>query len=107
LFGFYDVSAAMQRHGGHLYPWAIADLMLEMRRTPWISLNGVGVLPQYHGRGGNYLLMAEMENTIREFKQFQHAELTQVAETAVQMRNDLQNVGGKPYKNHRVYRKTI
>jgi hypothetical protein len=26
-----------------------------------------------------------------------------VAETAVQMRRDLVNVGGKPYKNHRVY----
>jgi GNAT superfamily N-acetyltransferase len=107
LFGFYDVSASMQRHGGHLYPWAIADLLLEMRRTNWISLNGVGVLPQYQGRGGNYLMMAEMVQTVNEFKQFVHAELTQVAETAVQMRRDLENVGGKAYKNHRVYRKSI
>jgi hypothetical protein len=107
MLGFYDLSKAMQRHGGHLYPWAIADLLLEMKRTNWVSLNGVGVLPQYHGRGANYLMMAEMEKTIKEFKQFQHAELTQVAETAVQMRQDLENVGGKPYKNHRVYRKMI
>ena len=107
MLGFHDLSAAMQRHGGHLYPWAIADLLLEMRKTKWISLNGVGVLPEYQGRGGNYLLMAEMEATIREFKQFEHAELTQVAETAVQMRRDLENVGGKAYKNHRVYQKEI
>lgn len=107
LLGFYDISAAMQRHGGHLYPWAIADLLLDMKRTEWISLNGVGVLPQYHGRGGNYLLMEEMVQTIQEFKQFRHAELTQVAETAVQMRRDLENVGGKAYKNHRVFRKAI
>lgn len=107
LLGFYDVSAAMQRHGGHLYPWALADLLIEMKRTQWVSLNGVGVLPEYHGRGGNYLLMAEMTQTIREFPQFKHAELTQVAETAVQMRKDLDNVGGKAYKNHRVYRKEI
>jgi len=107
MLGFYDVSASMQRHGGHLYPWAIADLLLEMRRTNWISLNGVGVLPQYQGRGGNYLMMAEMVQTVNEFKQFVHAELTQVAETAVQMRRDLENVGGKAYKNHRVYRKNI
>jgi hypothetical protein len=107
MAGFYDVSAAMQRHGGHLYPWAIADLLLDMRKTNWISLNGVGVLPEFQGRGGNYLMMVEMENTIREFKQFQHGELTQVAETAVQMRRDLENVGGKAYKNHRVYHKAI
>jgi hypothetical protein len=30
-----------------------------------------------------------------------------VAETAVQMRHDLENVGGKAYKNHRVYQKQI
>ncbi len=28
MLGFYDISAAMQRHGGHLYPWAIADLLM-------------------------------------------------------------------------------
>jgi hypothetical protein len=33
--------------------------------------------------------------------------MTQVAETAVQMRQDLINLGGKPYKNHRVYRRMI
>jgi hypothetical protein len=50
LLGFPDVSAAIQRNGGRLTPWGIADMMLEMRRTEWISLNGVGVLPKYHGR---------------------------------------------------------
>ena len=107
MFGFYDVSAAMQRHGGHLYPWAIADLLIEMKRTKWVSLNGIGVLPEYHGRGGNYLMMVEMEKTVKGYGQFEHGELTQVAESAVQMRRDLENVGGKAYKNHRVYHKSI
>jgi hypothetical protein len=43
-----------------------------------------------------------MEKTIHEHG-FLHADLTQVAETAVQMRHDLENVGGVPYKNHRVF----
>ena len=105
LFGFPDVSAALQRAKGHLYPWNLADIMLELKRTNWISLNGAGVLPKFHGRGGNVLLYAEMEKTIRHAGQFEHAELTQVAETAVQMRRDLENVGAKPYKNHRVFHK--
>lgn len=54
------------------------------------------------GDRGNALLYAEMEKTVREFG-FQHADLSQVAETAVQMRHDLENLGGKAYKNHRVY----
>jgi hypothetical protein len=73
-----------------------------MRRTKWIALNGAGILPEFQGRGGNALMYSELEKTIREFG-FLHADLTQVAETAVQMRHDLENVGGKRYKNHRVY----
>ena len=106
LFGFPDVSAALQRAQGRLTPWAIADLLLEMRRTSWIALNGAGILPEFHGVGGNALLYAEMEDTLRAYR-FAHADLTQVAESAVQMRHDLENVGGKMYKSHRVYRRNI
>jgi len=102
LLGFPDLSAALQRARGRLAPWNLIDLLMEMKRTKWISLNGAGVLPQYQGLGGNILLYSEMEKTINDFG-FKHADLTQVAETAVQMRNDLINVGGKAYKNHRVY----
>jgi hypothetical protein len=62
----------------------------------------VGILPEFQGRGGNALMYYEMEKTIKEAG-FKHADLTQVAESAVQMRRDLENVGGVPYKNHRVY----
>ncbi|MEN6409161.1 MAG: hypothetical protein ABFD44_05540 [Anaerolineaceae bacterium] len=102
LFAFPDITPAMQRSKGHLAPWSIVDMLLELKRTEWVSLNGAGILPEYHGRGGNALLYTEMQKTMDEFH-FEHAELTQVAETAVQMRQDLINVGGKAYKNHRVY----
>jgi GNAT superfamily N-acetyltransferase len=102
LFGFRDISAAIQRNKGKLLPFGIFDMLLEMKRTKWVDINGAGILPEYQGRGGNALLYSEMEKTIREYG-FLHAELVQVAETAVQMRSDLENVGGVPYKNHRVY----
>jgi GNAT superfamily N-acetyltransferase len=103
LFGFPDVSAALQRSKGRLLPFGIVDLMLEMRRTDWIALNGTGILPEFQGRGGNALMYSEMEKTIKESGRFLHADLTQVAESAVNMRRDLKNVGGHEYKNHRVY----
>ncbi len=102
LFAFPDVSAAIQRNKGRLFPFGLIDLLLEFKRTRWVSLNGAGILPEFQGRGGNALLYSEMEKTIREAR-FLHADLTQVAETAVQMRHDLENVGGVPYKNHRVF----
>jgi hypothetical protein len=106
LFAFPDVSAALQRARGRLLPFGLADLLLEMRRTEWVAINGAGILPEFQGRGGNALLYAEMERTIRE-SGFRHADLTQVAETAVQMRSDLVNLGGRPYKNHRVYARRV
>jgi hypothetical protein len=101
-FGFPDVSRAMQRAKGKLNLFTILDIFSELKKTDWISFNGVGVLPEYHGRGGNALMYSEMEDTLREFK-FDHGELTQVAETTKQMRKDLENLGGSAYKNHRVY----
>ncbi len=102
LFAFPDVSAAIQRNHGKLLPFGIIDLLIESKRTKWVALNGAGVLPKFHGRGGNALLYSEIEKTIHEFG-YKHADLTQVAESALQMRRDLENVGGVAYKNHRVF----
>ena len=101
-----EMSAALQRQGGHITPWGIADMMLELKRTKWVSLDGVGILPDYQGLGGNALMYAEIEKTIHDFG-FEHAEETQMAETAVQVRKDMNSLGVKPYKNHRVYHKKI
>ncbi|HLF72770.1 MAG TPA: hypothetical protein VI524_00360 [Anaerolineales bacterium] len=107
LFAFPDVSAALQRAKGRLFPFGLIDILLEMRRTKTISGNGMGILPEHQGKGGNALLYYEMGRTIFEFKQFEHVEMTQVAETTRQMRADLKNLNGVEYKNHRVYRKRL
>ena len=106
VFAFPDISAALQRAHGRLLPFGLPDILLEMKRTKWLSLNGAGILPEFQGRGGNALLYTEMEKTLSDFH-YTEAELTQVAESAVQMRCDLVNIGGKPYKNHRVYIKHL
>ncbi|MBP6179901.1 MAG: hypothetical protein KA473_14490 [Anaerolineales bacterium] len=107
LFAFYDVSAAMQRAKGRLFPFGLVDILLEMRRTQTVSVNGMGILPQFQGHGGNALLYYAMGKTLLEFKQFVHVEMTQVAETTEQMRADLKNLNGVEYKNNRVYRKKL
>jgi GNAT superfamily N-acetyltransferase len=106
LFAFPDVSAAIQRCKGRLLPFGLPDMLLEMRRTKWVAVNAAGVQPEFQGRGGNALLYTEMEKTVRQ-RRFEQAALYQVAETAVNMRRDLDNVGGIRYKNHRVYTRKI
>jgi hypothetical protein len=107
LFAFPDVSAALQRAKGHLLPFGIIDILLEMKRTKTVSGNGMGILPEFQGKGGNALLYDEMGRTVFGFNQFEHVEMTQVAETTRQMRADLKNLNGVEYKNHRVFRKSI
>jgi hypothetical protein len=82
-------------------------LLIEIKRTNWISFNGVGILPEYQGLGGNAIMYTELEKSMHENDQFIHSELTQVAESAKQMRKDLLNLGVKFYKNHRVYQRDI
>jgi hypothetical protein len=106
FFGFPDISRALQRHNGQLNPISIADFLLELKRTDMIAMNGAGVLPEYQGRGGNALMYYEMEKTLLDSR-YRHGELTQVAESAVQMRKDLIIAGGQPYKNHRVFRRAV
>jgi hypothetical protein len=107
LFAFHDVSAALQRARGRLFPFGLLDILLELKRTDTVSVNGMGILPEFQGHGGNAMLYSEMGHTLLDFKQFVHVEMTQVAETTEQMRADLKNLNGVEYKNHRVYRKRI
>ena len=107
LFAFHDVSAALQRARGKLFPFGLLDILLEIRRTNTVSVNGMGILPEHQGHGGNALLYYAMGKTLLEFSQFSHVEMTQVAETTEQMRADLKNLNGVEYKNNRVYKKQI
>jgi hypothetical protein len=106
LFAFPDIAAAIQRSRGRLLPFGLLDMLLEMRRTRWVAINAAGILPEFHGIGGNALLYAEMEKTIRD-SGFEHAVFYQVAETATEMRRDLERMGGTTYMNHRVYTRQI
>jgi len=106
LLGFPDISAALQRQGGRITPWGIADMLMEFNRTRFISLNGLGVLPEYKGRGVVALLYDEMSKVLQE-SPFGEGELTQMAETAKEVRIELVTYGAVPWKNHRIYTRTV
>jgi GNAT superfamily N-acetyltransferase len=106
LFVFPDISAALQRCKGNLFPFGIFDILLEMKRTEWVALNGEGILEEFQGKGGNALLYSEIKKTVDEYG-FKYVDAPQVAETAVQMRRDLINLGAIPYKTHRVFRRSV
>jgi hypothetical protein len=52
LFAYPDISAALQRTKGQIYPFGWIHLLSEMRRTKWVNINGAGIIEQYQGLGG-------------------------------------------------------
>lgn len=105
VIGYPDVAAAIQRIKGRLWPLGWIHVLVEARRTEWVTFNGVGVVPAYQGAGVNAVLYAELGKTVQSDKfNFEHADCVQAAETNVHSLGDANAVGVKWYKTHRVYR---
>ncbi|MBN1955346.1 MAG: hypothetical protein JW900_09885 [Anaerolineae bacterium] len=107
ILAYPDLSAAVQRCRGRLWPLGWYHLKREFKRTRWLNFNGAGILPPYRGLGGNAILYAEMYRTLTERPQYQHADWVQVQETNYRMLNELETLGVKPYKRHRIYERPL
>lgn len=106
LFAYPDISAAVQRTQGHLYPFGWIDYLLEMRRTEWVNINGMGIMPEYQGLGGTAILFSEMYKSIIEGG-FKHAEIVQIGVENEKMQRELRELGIDFYKTHRMYERSI
>jgi hypothetical protein len=103
LFGFHDLSAAMQKARGKLNLLSAFRLLREYKKADRILINGMGILPDFQGTGANTLLYAEIEKTIRQYTQFKHLEMVQIQETTAKMLSNVKTLQGKIHKTHRVY----
>lgn len=106
VFGFPDLSAAIQRSRGRLWPLGWVYLLREYKRTRWVNANGLGLLPKYQGLGANAVLYTELYHTIRDFG-FAHCDVVQVVEENVRSRSDMETMGVDWYKRHRTYTRSL
>ena len=104
LFGFPDLSRALQKNAGRLGPLQLLRLLSAIRSNDELILNGMGILPQYQRLGGNALLYHELEKSAAGGS-FRRAELVQVSERTELMLRDIQTLGGRICKVHRMYEK--
>ncbi len=102
LLAYPDISAAIQRTAGRLWPFGWIDMLLELKRTKWINVNGAGILEQYRGLGGTALLFAAMYNSVKNTG-YEHADLVQIGVENDRMQRELRELGIQFYKTHRVY----
>jgi len=108
VIAYPDVSAAIQRIRGRVWPLGWLAILREMRRTKWVNFNGVGVIPKYQGVGANAVLYSELAKTFADHHfQFEHGDFVQVAEINLESLGDATMLGIPMYKRHRVYRKDL
>jgi hypothetical protein len=106
LLSFINVGRALQRCKGRLFPTGWFYLLRELRRSNHVDVNGMGILEEYRGLGGNVILFNELYRSVGRGR-FEHADMTQMADFVVRMLADANSLGGKPYKVHRVYRRAL
>jgi hypothetical protein len=106
LFAYPDISTAVQRIKGRIFPFGWVDLLLEMKRTKWVNINGAGILEDYRGLGGTAILFSEMHKSITEGR-FKHAEIVQIGVENDKMHRELRELGIDFYKTHRMYQRNI
>ncbi len=102
LLAYPDISAAVQRTRGQLFPLGWIDLLRELKRTKWVNVNGAGIVEKYRGLGGTALLFDEMRKSIVEGG-FEHVDLVQIGVDNDKMQRELRDLGIDFYKAHRPY----
>ena len=107
ILAYPDISAAIQRCRGRMWPLGWFHLMREFRRTRWINFNSGGILEEYRGLGGNALLYAEYYRSLADHPQYQYGDLQQVQETNTRMVQELEAIGVSVYKRHRLYQRSL
>jgi hypothetical protein len=103
LMAYPDISAALQKTKGRIFPFGWVTLLHEFKRTDWLNINGAALLPEYRGSGGTAILYSEMFKSVLETGQFHHAEVIQIDVENNYMQRDMENFGIAFYKVHRTY----
>ena len=106
LLAYPDISAAVQRCRGRLFPLGWIDCLLETRRTRWVNINGAAIVEKYRGLGGTALLFNEMYRSVVDGG-FKFADIVQIGVENERMQLELRNLGIDFYKVHRLYERQL
>ena len=107
LLAYPDISVALQKTKGRLFPFGWITILRELRRTDWININGAGMVEEYRGLGGTAILYSEMFKSVVENPRYRHAEVVQIGMENDKMQREMENFGVDFYKIHRIYEKGI
>ena len=106
MLAYPDVSAAIQKCQGKLLPLGWLMLLIELKRTKWININGAGMTDGYRGLGGTAILFSEMYKSVAKSR-YRKADIVQIGTDNEAMLREMEGYGIKFYKTHRLYQKEL
>lgn len=80
--------------------------MQEFKKTRWVDINGIGLVPDHQGLGATAVLYSELEKSIRAFP-FEIVDVVQVAEENLKSFTEASNLGVTWHKRHRIYKRSL
>jgi hypothetical protein len=107
LLAYPDISAALQKTGGRLFPFGWLTMLRALHTTDWININGMGLLEEYRGLGGSAILYSELFKSVTGNPRYKHAEVVQIGTENEKMQREMENFGVDFYKMHRVYQRKL
>ena len=106
LLAYPDISTALQKTKGRIWPFGWVLLLRELKHTEWINVNGAGIIAEYRGMGGTAVLYNEMAKSVKDGR-YIHADLVQIGVDNERMQRELSTFGIDFYKMHRIYHRMI
>jgi hypothetical protein len=106
LFAYPDISEAVQRSKGRLFPFGWLDMLITLRTTKMLNINGAGMIEEYRGSGGTAILFNEMVKS-GENSRYTQAEIVQIGADNDRMLRELSGVGITFHKKHRLYARQL
>jgi hypothetical protein len=107
LFAYPDISTALQKTKGKLFPFGWITILRELHTTDWLNINGAGMIEEYRGLGGTAILYSEMFKSVVENPRYRHAEVVQIGMENDKMQRELENFGVHFNKIHRMYQRDL
>ena len=100
-----NISSAMKRIQGRLFPFGWLTLLHALRTTRNAEVNGMGMIEEFRGSGGTAILMHESRKAVE--KRYTYCELEQIGTTNEKMLRELSNFGVIFHKKYRLYERSI
>lgn len=107
LLAYPDISRALQKTRGRLFPFGWVTILRELHTTQWININGAGMIEAYRGLGGTAILYSEMFKSVVNNPRYRHCEVVQIGLENEKMQREMENFGVEFYKTYRTYQKAL